>query len=117
MFTRTRVLVVDSDLHNLSRIYLSLIHKGYKVEASEDGLEIIQRVERFKPSVIILHEHTKNLTPETWSFLEHCRKNIILIKENEDAIPISSRKIQVMKMPADINYFDKKIKEIVSLIG
>jgi hypothetical protein len=40
-----------------------------------------------------------------------------LIKENEDAIPISSRKIQVMKMPADINCFDKKIKEIVSLIG
>jgi CheY-like chemotaxis protein len=117
MFTRTRVLVVDSDLHNLSRIYLSLIHKGYKVEASENGLEIIQRVERFKPSIIILHEHTKNISQEIWSFLEHCRKNIILIKESEEAVPISSRKIQVVEMPYDINFFDRKIKEIVSLIG
>jgi CheY-like chemotaxis protein len=116
MLKRTRVLVVDSDLHNLSRIYLSLIHKGYKVEASEDGQEIIQRMERFKPSISIIHEHTRNITSEIYSFMEQNRKKIILIKEDEDPAPFRSRRLHVVKMPADINYFDKKIREILSLV-
>jgi CheY-like chemotaxis protein len=116
MLKRTRVLVVDSDLHNLSRIYLSLIHKGYKVEASEDGLEIIQRIERFKPSIMIIHEHTRNITPEIYSFMEQSRKQIILIKANDEPKPFSSRRLQVVKMPEDISYFDRKIREILSLV-
>jgi DNA-binding response OmpR family regulator len=46
MSKRTRILVVDSDLHALSKIYLSLIHKNYKVEASDDAQEIMARTER-----------------------------------------------------------------------
>ncbi|HJW18170.1 MAG TPA: response regulator [Flavisolibacter sp.] len=116
MFKRTRVLVVDSDLHNLSRIYLSLIHKGYKVEASEDGQEIIPRTERFKPSIIIIHELTRNLSAEVYSFLQQCRKNIILVKETEAPRPFSSYRLQVVTMPADINFFDRKIREILGIV-
>jgi len=116
MFKRTRVLIVDSDLHNLSRIYLSLIHKGYKVEASEDGQEIIPRIERFKPSIMIIHAQTRNLSAGVYSYLEQCRKNIILVKDNEEQVPFSSYRLQVVTMPADINFFDKKIREILGIV-
>jgi CheY-like chemotaxis protein len=116
MFKRTRVLVVDSDLHNLSRIYLSLIHKGYKVEASEDGQEIIQRTERFKPSIMIIHAHARNLSAEVYSFLEQCRKNIILVNDTEEPLPFNSYRLQMVTMPADINFFDKKIREILGIV-
>lgn len=115
MFKRTRVLVVNSDLHHLSRIYLSLIHKGYKVEASEDAQEISQRVERFKPSILIIHEGVRNMTAEVYAYLEQSRRKIILIKENEGPANHTSRRWHVIKMPADINYFDRKIQEILSM--
>jgi DNA-binding response OmpR family regulator len=54
MATRTRVLVVDSDLDLLSRIYLALLHRNYKAEATDKSDEIAERMKRLKPSVIIL---------------------------------------------------------------
>lgn len=53
MAIRTKVLVVDSDLDSLSRIYLALIHRNYKAEATDKGEEIAERIRRLKPSVII----------------------------------------------------------------
>lgn len=52
---RERILVVDTDLDNLSRIYLALIHRNFKVEASNKPDEIKDRIKRFKPSLIILN--------------------------------------------------------------
>ena len=54
MTTRTRILVVDSDLDNLSKIYLGLIHRNYKAEASDNTEEIPERIKRMKPAVIIV---------------------------------------------------------------
>jgi DNA-binding response OmpR family regulator len=51
---REKILVVDDDLHNLSKIYLALIHRNFKAEACNDPEEIAARLKRFKPSVIIL---------------------------------------------------------------
>jgi DNA-binding response OmpR family regulator len=52
---REKILVVDSDLHSLSKIYLALIHRRFKAEACNNPEEITARLKRFKPSVIILH--------------------------------------------------------------
>ncbi|HEU4471503.1 MAG TPA: hypothetical protein VFR58_10485 [Flavisolibacter sp.] len=54
MATRTKVLVVDGDLDTLSKIYLSLLHRNYKVEAADKAEEIGERIKRFKPAVLIL---------------------------------------------------------------
>lgn len=107
---------MDSDLHNLSRIYLSLIHKGYKVEASEDGQEIIQRTERFKPSIMIINAQTRNLSAEVYAFLQKCRKNILLVNDTDEPVPFNSYRLQVVTMPADINFFDNKIREILGIV-
>ena len=55
---KARVLVVDSDLHTLSKIYLSLIHRNYKVEATDNAQEIVASVDRFKPRLVILRSST-----------------------------------------------------------
>ena len=54
MTTRIRILVVDNDLDNLSKIYLGLIHRNYKAEASDNTDEIPERIKRMKPAVIIV---------------------------------------------------------------
>jgi DNA-binding response OmpR family regulator len=54
MATRTKVLVVDNDLDTLSKIYLALVHRNYKTEASDKVAEIAERIKRFKPSLLIL---------------------------------------------------------------
>ena len=55
LMAREKILVVDQDLDNLSRIYLVLIHRGFKVEACNQPEEINDRLKRFKPSVIVLN--------------------------------------------------------------
>ena len=54
MSSQTRILVVYHDLSVLSRIYLALVHRNYKAEASDKWMEIHERIKRFRPSVIIL---------------------------------------------------------------
>jgi len=51
---REKILVVDDDLHNLSKIYLALVHRKFKAEACNDPEEIAARLKRLKPSIIIL---------------------------------------------------------------
>ena len=51
---REKILVVDQDLHSLSKIYLALIHRKFRAEACNNAEEILARLRRFKPSVIIL---------------------------------------------------------------
>ena len=46
--------MVDNDLATLSRIYLALVHRNYKVEASDKPEETIERIRRFKPSLLII---------------------------------------------------------------
>lgn len=51
---RERILVIDTDLDHLSRIYLALLHRNYKTEACNNPEEIKERIKRFKPSLVIL---------------------------------------------------------------
>lgn len=51
---REKILVVDHDLNNLSRMYLAFIHRKFKAEACNDPQEIMERIKRFRPAVIVL---------------------------------------------------------------
>ena len=113
---KARVLVVDSDLHTLSKIYLSLLHRDYKVEATDDAQEIAARTERFKPRVIILRSSAKNLTQEVYEELASRRMNVLLIAEQNEIVPVEWRKLEVIQMPDDVAFFDNKIKEILNIV-
>jgi DNA-binding response OmpR family regulator len=116
MSKRTRILVVDSDLHALSKIYLSLIHKNYKVEASDDAQEIMARTERFKPRLIILNASTRNLTPEVYKDIAQKRVHLLLIADQNEEIPVESRRWEVIQTPPDVAFFDARIRETLGLV-
>jgi DNA-binding response OmpR family regulator len=59
---REKILVVDTDLDSLSRIYLVLIHRRFKTEACIDADKIPEHLLKFKPAIIVLgHKEYTNL--------------------------------------------------------
>lgn len=49
-----RILIIDTDLFSLSKVYFGLIHTEHAVEACNNLQEVAERVERFQPGVVIL---------------------------------------------------------------
>jgi DNA-binding response OmpR family regulator len=116
MSKKARILVVDSDLHALSKIYLGLIHKNYRVEASADANEIIPRVERFKPRLIILRTSTQNLTSDIYEEIAKKRLLVFLINDSGLEIPVELKKSEPVEMPVNINWLDEKIREVLGIV-
>lgn len=52
---REKILVVHQDLDFLSKVYLVLIHRKFKVEACNNPEELAARLKRFRPAIIILN--------------------------------------------------------------
>lgn len=61
LMAREKILVVDPDLDSLSKIYLALIHRKFKVEACNNPEEFLDRMKRFKPSLVILNRTEYNI--------------------------------------------------------
>ena len=116
MANRAKILIVDSNLHSLSKIYLSLIHRNYKVEASDNAQEIMPRTERFKPRLIILNTATHNLTQEIYSYLAKKVIQVLLIADKPQEASLESWRWEAVQMPSDMTFFDDKIREMLSLI-
>ena len=116
MSKKVRILVVDSDLHTLSKIYLGLIHKDYKVEATDDANEIIPRTYRFKPRLLIVRTSARNLTPETYKEIAQRRLQVFFINDENLVIPVEIKKSEQIEMPVNINWLDEKIREVLGII-
>jgi DNA-binding response OmpR family regulator len=116
MSKKARILVVDSDLHALSKIYLGLIHKNYKVEASADANEIVPRVERFKPRLVILRTSTQNLTSDVYKELAKRRLLVFLINDSNQEIPVELKKSEQIEVPINMNWLDEKIREVLGIV-
>lgn len=56
-----KILVVDNDIDHLSRIYLSLLHRKYRVVVTDKTEEILPRIKKYKPVLIILNEVQYNI--------------------------------------------------------
>lgn len=52
-FDKKRVLIVDDDLA-ICRLLLKVLGHEYEVDAAHDGIEALEKVESFKPEVILL---------------------------------------------------------------
>ena len=116
MARKPRILVVDSNLHSLSRIYLSLLHKNYKVEATDNAAEIFARTERFKPMLIVLSASTSNVGEEIYSQLAKQRIWVILLQHKPEEPPLPLRKVELLPEPVDLHALDEKIREVLNLV-
>lgn len=105
---REKILVVDSDLDSLSKIYLALIHRKFKVEACNKPEEFSDRMKRFKPFIVVLGSdeyniHSKKLRPLAI---------VIADKEIETEIDLNDGDILLTKPVA----VDELIKAVEKLI-
>lgn len=57
---KEKILVVHHDLDFLSRVYLVLIHRRFKVEACNNPEELAARLKRFRPAIVILNLNEYN---------------------------------------------------------
>lgn len=54
MVKKVKVLLVDDELPSLSKMYIDLLLKNYEVEATHEAREVIARIRRFRPDVVII---------------------------------------------------------------
>lgn len=90
-----KILVVDNDLDNLSRIYLSLLHRKYRVQVSDKPEETLQLIKKFKPALLILQESHYN------AIKNKLRATTIVLMEKKSAI--------------ELNYGDLKLEKPFSM--
>lgn len=93
---REKILVVDPDLDSLSKFYLALIHRKFKVEACNDPVEFLGRMKRFKPSIVILNTteyniHSKKLKIPAIVSVEKDSKSTFQLNDGDTALikPVS----------------------------
>ena len=103
---REKILVVDRDLNNLSKIYLALTHRKFKVEACNNPQEIKERLKRFKPAVIILDTEQYKIISAKLRI-----PAIVFIEDNSRAIPLNDGDIPLKKP----THADELIKAVEKL--
>lgn len=108
MASRAKILVVDSDMDTLSRIYLALVHRHHKVEASDKAEEIPQRIKRLKPELIIFGKN------EYLQFKDKLRifGIVLLQKEEMQAIKLEDEFIAVEK-PVHIDALMRAVEKLI----
>ena len=100
--------MVDSDLDTLSRIYLALVHRNYKAEASDKEAEIPERIKRLKPSVVILGKK------EYFTYKDKLKTPCIVLLDNDDTEVFSTPEdVIVLKKPVQLESLVQKIEELV----
>jgi hypothetical protein len=105
---REKILVADQDLDSLSRIYLALIHRGFKAEACNLADEIPERLKRFKPAVVILNVKEYETLKEKLKIFAI----VLLEKENGNPVRLNDGDIPLQK-PV---HADALIKAVETLI-
>ena len=108
MTTRTRILIIDTDLDNLSKIYLGLIHRNYKTEASDNTEEIPERVKRLKPAVIIIGKK------EYLVQLQKFNIPVILILDQEEENSVqAAEELIILHKPVSIDQLIQAIESVL----
>jgi len=102
-----KVLVSHNDLDVLSRIYLLLIHKRYKAEATNKSEEIEQRIKRFKPDVLILSSNDYLLIKEK------LKKPAIVIADNSQTKLELNYGDRILKQSFQTNSLIQAVEELV----
>ena len=109
MATRKKILVVDSDLDLLSRIYLGLLHRNYKVEATDKVSEVEERMKRLKPSLLILgtQDYLADIGELKIPF-------IVLVGKDEKLVNHYRVELNLFEKPVSIEKLVRTIEELIA---
>lgn len=113
MVKKVKVLLVDDELPSLSRMYIDLLLKNYEVEATHEAREVIPRIRRFHPDVVIISSSLPHL--DTHDLCCAAREQglsfILMVNEAKDA-PYkigNCTAADVLQRPVDLCQLELKI--------
>ncbi|MBO9681729.1 MAG: response regulator transcription factor [Flavisolibacter sp.] len=104
---REKILVVDSDLDSLSKIYLALIHRRFKVEACNNPEEFYDRMKRFKPAVVILNLDEYRIRSEKLK-----QPAIVLVDNEKHEVQLNDGDILLTK-PVPVDELLKAVERLI----
>lgn len=107
MSSRNKVLIVDSDLDTLSKIYLALVHRNYKAEASNKAEEIKERMKRLKPAILIIGKD------EYMEYKESLKIPYIVLWEGNESHPASDNEVIYLDKPIHIETLVHSVESLI----
>ena len=86
MEEKAKILVVEDDMETLSKVYIELLYKDFRVEATNDSEELLSRFDRFRPDLLIISRNLRGFDPV--KICDHIKKKnavpVILLSGEED---------------------------------
>ncbi len=108
MSKRLKVLLVESDKITLSRVYLALIHREFKTEATDHMEEVQERIRRLKPSVVIMG------MKEYSSLQQELQFPVIILTDSPAALSQLPQNAIVIEKPFSIETLISAIESITA---
>jgi DNA-binding response OmpR family regulator len=85
---RGKILIVEDDIDLLNLIDINLTRKGYRTAGSMDGFDALQKVEDYKPDLIVLDLMLPKM--DGWgicTLLRHQKKDVKILMVTAKAMP------------------------------
>lgn len=113
MVKKVKVLLVDDELPSLSKMYIDLLLKNYEVEATHEAREVIPRIRRFRPDVVIIPSSLPHLDAHDLccAAKEQGLSFILVVNEPQSAPPMigNCSAAGVLQRPVDLCQLELKI--------
>lgn len=107
-----RILIIDTDLFSLSKLYFGLIHGDYTVEACNTVEEVPARVKRFQPDLVVLgHTGTTDQTA-LGSYLKAMGVHLLLAGAPPGKVSDYLAAEENIAKPVDLDLLRRKISDL-----
>lgn len=103
---REKILVVGQDLDSLSKMYLALIHRNYKTEVCNNPDEVLQRLRRFRPELVIMDEGDYEV------FRPRLKMTAIVLTENGEATTELNLGDVILTKPVSAEVLSKTVEQL-----
>jgi DNA-binding response OmpR family regulator len=107
LMAREKILVVDPDLDSLSKIYLALIHRKFKVEACNNPEEFSDRIKRFKPAIVILNSKEYSIRSKKLKL-----PAIVVVDKEHPAVQLNDGDFSLAK-PVSVDELIKAVEKFI----
>ena len=99
--------MVDPDLDSLSKIYLALIHRKFKVEACNNPEEFSDRIKRFKPAIVILNSKEYSIRSKKLKL-----PAIVVVDKEHPAVQLNDGDFSLAK-PVSVDELIKAVEKFI----
>jgi DNA-binding NtrC family response regulator len=113
MANKVRVLLVEDEISSLSKMYINLLLKNYEVEATQQAAEVLPRIRRFIPDVVIISHTMPDLDAHALccAAKELNLSFIVVVNENRETLPKigNCTAADTLMRPVDLCLMERKI--------